>query len=384
MKTGKIFIEGVIGSDYTPAMLDSQIDSIGEVDELNVYINSGGGYTVAGYAIQDRLSTLPYKVNTIANGMVASIATVIFQAPKIQNKGGERRLYKNSEPFIHNPHWQPNENSGSIESKDALVLFEDLKREEAKLANFYVEATGLDSDKVASIMNDAKRLTPQEFIDFGFADMIINTDIQSFTKYKMVAYLNNDKQTEMENKELKAELGTIKGFMAKIVKALFKNAYTETVDGTKIYFDGTMVTKDTPVFSDEAMTTPLPDGDYTLDSAIITVVNGIVTELMEAQPAGEATPDPLAEAQKEIDALKAQLAEKENVVAEKENVINETKVEIVALAKKVTEFEAMLVTGKDFKAEGGQSNGKDKGETKEPTALEKVVAMRKEKANAKK
>lgn len=157
MKTGKIFIEGVIGSDYTPAMLDSQIDSIGEVDELNVYINSGGGYTVAGYAIQDRLSTLPYKVNTIANGMVASIATVIFQAPKIQNKGGERRLYKNSEPFIHNPHWQPNENSGSIESKDALVLFEDLKREEAKLANFYVEATGLDSDKVASIMNDAKR-----------------------------------------------------------------------------------------------------------------------------------------------------------------------------------------------------------------------------------
>jgi ATP-dependent protease ClpP protease subunit len=363
-------------------MLDSQIDSIGEVDEINVYINSGGGYTVDGYAIHDRLASLPCVINTIANGMVASIATVIFQAPKTQNKGGERRLYKNSEPFIHNPHWQPNENSGSIESKDALDLFESLKREEAKLANFYVGATGLDSVKVASIMNDAKQLTPQEFIDFGFADMIINTDIQSFTKYKMVAYLNNDKQTEMENKELKSELGTIKGFMAKIVKALFKNAYTETVDGTKIYFDGTMVTKDTAVFSDESMTTPLPDGDYTLDSIILTVVNGIVTEVTDPQPADNNTPDALAEAQKEIDALKAQLAEKENVVAEKENVINETKVEIVALAKKVTEFEAMLVTGGNFQANGGQSNGKDKGEIKEPTALEKVVAMRKEKANA--
>ena len=54
------------------------------------------------------------------------------------------------------------------------------------------------------------------------------------------------------------------------------------------------------------------------------------------------------------------------------------------MVKKVTEFEAMLVTGKDFKADGGQAQGKDKGETKEPTALEKVVAMRKEKANAKK
>lgn len=379
MKTGKIYIEGVIGRDYTPAMLDSQIDSIGEVDEINVYINSGGGYTVDGYAIHDRLASLPCVINTIANGMVASIATVIFQAPKTQNKGGERRLYKNSEPFIHNPHWQPNENSGSIESKDALDLFESLKREEAKLANFYVGATGLDSVKVASIMNDAKQLTPQEFIDFGFADMIINTDIQSFTKYKMVAYLNNDKKTEMENKELKAELGTIKGFMAKIVKALFKNAYTETVDGTKIYFDGTMVTKDTPVFSDEAMTTPLPDGDYTLDSIILTVVNGIVTEVTEPQPADNA-PDALAEAQKEIADLKAKLAEKENVVAEKENVINETKVEIVALAKKVTEFEAMLVTGGNFQANGGQSHGKKdtEGQPTE-TQMERIARLRAEK-----
>jgi hypothetical protein len=132
------------------------------------------------------------------------------------------------------------------------------------------------------------------------------------------------------------------------------------------------------------MTTPLPDGDYTLDSIILTVVNGIVTEVTEPQPADNNAPDALAEAQKEIADLKAKLAEKENVVAEKENVINETKVEIVALAKKVTEFEAMIVTGKDFKAEGGQAQGKDKGETKELTALEKVVAMRKEKANAKK
>ena len=40
--------------------------------------------------------------------------------------------------------------------------------------------------------------------------------------------------------------------MDKIYKALkFKNAYTETLDGMKIYFEGTMVMKDTPVFEDE-------------------------------------------------------------------------------------------------------------------------------------
>ena len=50
------------------------------------------------------------------------------------------------------------------------------------------------------------------------------------------------------------------------------------------------------------------------------------------------------------------------------------------MAKKVTEFEAMLVTGKDFKAEGGQSNGKkeNEGETSE-TPMQKVARLRAEK-----
>lgn len=358
MNKGKIFIEGVIGRDYTPAMLDAQIDNLGDIDVLDVYINSGGGYTVDGYGIHDRLASLPYTVNTIANGMVASIATVIFQAPKTQNKGGKRMLYKNSEPFIHNPHWQPDENSNPIESKDARDLFDSLVKEEAKLNSFYSSVTSIESDKIQSIMNDAKTLTPQDFIELGFADEIIATNIQAFTKYRLVAYINNNnKQTEMDNKEIKAEIGGIKGLLNKISKALFKNAYTETLDGMKIYFEGTMVMKDTPVFEDEAMTIPLKDGTYTLDSITLTVTGGIVTALEEVL--AQQTPDPLTEANAKIAELEAQLAEKTSLVAEKETVLNETKDEFLALAKKVEKFEATFVTGQNFQANGGQSQGKD-------------------------
>jgi len=375
---GKIFIEGVIGRDYTPAMLDDQIDNLGNVDALDVYINSGGGYTVDGYAIQDRLASLPYPVNTIANGMVASIATVIFQAPKTQNKGGKRLLYKNSEPFIHNPHWQPDENSNPIESKDARDLYDNLVKEETKLNNFYSTVTNIESEKIQAIMNDAKTLTPQQFIDLGFADEIIGTDIQAFTKYRLVAYINNNnKNSEMENKELKAEIGGIKGLLNKISKALFKNAYTETVDGMKIYFEGTMVMKDTPVFSDEAMSTPLPDGDYTLDSMVITVVGGVVTVVSEVQPA-EGNTD-LANANAKIAELEAKLAEKDALVAEKEGVINATQNDIVALAKKVKSFEALIVTGADFQANGGQAQGKEEPTESTETPMQKVARMRAEK-----
>jgi len=375
---GKIFIEGVIGRDYTPAMLDAQIDNLGNVDALDVYINSGGGYTVDGYAIQDRLASLPYPVNTIANGMVASIATVIFQAPKTQNKGGKRLLYKNSEPFIHNPHWQPDENSNPIESKDARDLYDNLVKEETKLNNFYSTVTNIESEKIQAIMNDAKTLTPQQFIDLGFADEIIGTDIQAFTKYRLVAYINNNnKNSEMENKELKAEIGGIKGLLNKISKALFKNAYTETVDGMKIYFEGTMVMQDTPVFSDEAMSTPLPDGDYTLDSMVITVVGGIVTVVSEAQPS-EGNAD-LANANAKIAELEAKLAEKDALVAEKEGVINATQNDIVALVTKVKSFEALIVTGANFQANGGQAQGKAEPAEPTETPMQKVARMRAEK-----
>lgn len=374
MNKGKIFIEGVIGRDYTPAMLDAQIDNLGDIDVLDVYINSGGGYTVDGYGIHDRLASLPYTVNTIANGMVASIATVIFQAPKTQNKGGKRMLYKNSEPFIHNPHWQPDENSNPIESKDARELFDSLVKEEAKLNSFYSSVTSIESDKIQSIMNDAKTLTPQDFIELGFADEIIETNIQAFTKYRLVAYINNNnKTTEMDNKEIKAEIGGIKGLLNKISKALFKNAYTETLDGMKIYFEGTMVMKDTPVFEDEAMTIPLKDGDYTLDSMVITVVGGVVTVVSDVQPAQDNTE--LAQANAKIAELEAQLAEKTNLVAEKETVLNETKEEFLALAKKVEKFEATFVTGQNFQANGGQSQGKQ--EPTESTETPTQIAARK-------
>jgi len=375
---GKIFIEGVIGRDYTPAMLDAQIDNLGDIDVLDVYINSGGGYTVDGYGIHDRLASLPYTVNTIANGMVASIATVIFQAPKTQNKGGKRMLYKNSEPFIHNPHWQPDENSNPIESKDARELFDSLVKEESKLNSFYSSVTSIESDKIQSIMNDAKTLTPQDFIELGFADEIIATNIQSFTKYRLVAYINNNnKQTEMDNKEIKAEIGGIKGLLNKISKSLFKNAYTETLDGMKIYFEGTVVTKDTLVFEDEAMTIPLKDGTYTLDSITLTVAGGIVTAVEEVL--AQQTPDALTEANAKIAELEAQLAEKTSLVAEKETVLNETKDEFLALAKKVEKFEATFVTGQNFQANGGQSQGKEEPTASTETATQTAARLRAEK-----
>jgi ATP-dependent protease ClpP protease subunit len=341
---GKIFIEGVIGQDYTPATLDMDLSNLGNVTEIDVYINSGGGHTTSGYAIARRLESLEAVVNTIANGMVASIATVIFQAPKLQNKGGKRKLYKNSEPFIHNPHWQPDMNSAPIERKDALELADALAHEELKLQNFYAEVTGKETNELATIMNDAKTLSPEQFIELGFADEVIGTEIKAFTKYQIAAFLNNNNKTNM-NTEIANELSAINKFMAKLKTKLFKNASVTTKEDVTVYFDGESVEVGTALFTDEAMTTPAPDGEHTVDMNVYVVADGVVTEVLPDEDNSE-----LEAAKAKIAELEAAIAEKDAIVNEKETLLNETKTEITTLAQKIKSFENSIVTG-NYKVE---------------------------------
>ena len=123
-----IYIDGFIGQGdfftegYSLKRLREDISSLpADTKEINVHINSGGGDVTEGFAIYDYLNTLAYTVNTIAEGMVGSIATVIFQA----GKKGKRKMHANSEFFIHNPYWTP-QSPEPMEASDAAQLAESL------------------------------------------------------------------------------------------------------------------------------------------------------------------------------------------------------------------------------------------------------------------
>lgn len=376
MKSANIHIDGAIGGEdgFTLSKLNKQLKAMGNIDELNVYINSGGGYTTEGYAIYDKLMSLPFVVNTIANGMVASIATVIFQAGR--NKG-KRKLYKNSEPFIHNPNWQPSPFE-VYEAKDVEGLHQALLHEETKLMNFYAEITGKSGEEIKPVMDRAASISPQEFIDLGLADEIVQEQIQAYTKYAIAAYYsNNNKNSEM-NQEVKAELTGIQKILAQIKKAIFKNATAVTKEGVTVYYEGDMLSAGSVVYLDEAMT-EVATGVHIINDLKVTLdENGVVLTLEEV----EVVEDELTQANAKIAELQAALDAANVVVAEKETVIEETKTNIEVLAKKVTEFENKLVTGVNFKAQGSQHE-----KTDVPTAPlsngEKLLAYRAAKAQTK-
>lgn len=370
MKSADIFIDGAIGGEdgYTLAKLNKQLKALGNIDELNVYINSGGGYTTEGYAIYDKLMSLPFVVNTIANGMVASIATVIFQAGR--NKG-KRKLYKNSEPFIHNPNWQPSPFE-VYEAKDVEGLHQALLHEESKLANFYAEVTGKPLEEIKPVMDRAASISPQEFIDLGLADEIVAEQLQAYTKYAIAAYYsNNNKNSEMST-EVKAELTGVKKILAKIQKALFKNAMAQTTEGITVYFDGESLEVGTVVYTDEAMT-QVATGTHVIDGYTVTLDdNGVVTEKVEVVDAAKE----LEVANAKIAELQAQLDAANAVVAEKETVLNETKEDVAILASKVKEFEAKLVTGNGFTPTPSQHNPNPAPNTPAATGMAAYLAWK--------
>src|SRR5690625_5103242 len=86
---GNIYINGLIGTRLNEKgeveekgveLLDVilQVKNQPKAESFTVYINSPGGYVDVGFEIHDYLKSLGKPIKTVGQGMVASIATVIF------------------------------------------------------------------------------------------------------------------------------------------------------------------------------------------------------------------------------------------------------------------------------------------------------------------
>lgn len=374
-----IYIDGYIGkADFFSDgfSLKSLREQIGTSEEdLTIHINSGGGDVTEGFAIYDFLMALPQKVNTVGEGMVGSIATVIFQA----GKKGSRKVHANTEFFIHNPYWTP-QSPEPMEAKDAQRLAEDLKKAEDKILNFYVQNTnGKSKDDIKEKMNAQTSFSSSEAVDWGFVDEIIGTPVTNQKHYAVMAFVNNS-LTKTNTMDIKKELDSFEGNLLKKIQNLFKkqfkNGMLQSGDVT-LFFEGDMVTVGAPVFTDEAMTVVAPDGEYPTDANTIVVVGGVVSEIVE--PSADAN----AALNAEIAELKAKLAEKElalnNSTTEKETLtaqVAEAKTAVEEIQTEFQNFKAQFVTGEgNIKPEFQNF----KGNEPKPNLITQTLELRKNK-----
>ena len=328
-----------------------------DTTEINLRINSGGGLVTEGFAIHDKVidfaKSKGIKVNTIVEGMCGSIATVIAQS---NVNGGVRKMYSNSEYFIHNPLWIPS-GPDAHTADDLEKLTAELKRNENKLIDFYLTCTTTEREILADKMKAETTLSSQEALTMGFIDEIIETNIKAFVKYQIAAAMfdtknvtNKNNNTMAEKTILKKEVSTVMAKLTNLFKAMTGEEIANATvaleeklnDGTVIYVDGENLEIGAKVYLDLEMATPAPDGEHTLESGkVIVVANGEVLEVKEAVSEDvEAIKAENATLKAELEALKA---DSQTVAQEKETLIANVK----QLKAEFDGFKALIATGKD-------------------------------------
>ena len=165
-KPAEILIYGEIsdtlwwGDEVTPKGFKKELDALGDVDEINVFVNSYGGDVFAGHAIYSMLKRHKAKIHVFVDGVAASIASVIAMA------GDTITMPKNSMMMIHNP-WT----WGAGDSAYFLKLADDLDRIRESIITTY-ESRGIKRDEIIAIMDAETWLTAEEAVEKGFADEI--------------------------------------------------------------------------------------------------------------------------------------------------------------------------------------------------------------------
>ncbi len=165
LKDRIIFIDGEI-TDETANIVVGQLLylSSNSKDDINMYINSGGGSVTAGFAIYDTMNFIDCDVSTICVGMCASMAAFLLSS----GTKGKRIALKNSEVMIHQPL-----GGAQGQATEIKIAAERIIKIKQKLAILLSKNTG---KTVKQIERDVERdyfMDAKEALDYGIVDKII-------------------------------------------------------------------------------------------------------------------------------------------------------------------------------------------------------------------
>lgn len=133
-----------------------------DVDVINVYIDSYGGYVSEGWAIYNELRNHPAKVRTFGTGFVASAALYPFMA------GDERYAMDPSAYFFHRMLSGASGNAGDLrKAADELEKLNEIGRA------VFTENTSLTAEDVLELERRETWLSPYEALNLGIATAVM-------------------------------------------------------------------------------------------------------------------------------------------------------------------------------------------------------------------
>lgn len=162
-----IFLGSPIG-DQTANVIIAQLLFLEREDpdkDVSLYINSPGGVISAGLAIHDTMRLIKCDISTISVGMTASMGTVILAA----GAKGKRYALPHSTIHMHQPI-----GGAQGQASDVEIAAREILRVQDVIRTILSENTGQTYDKIAQDTDRDYYLTPQQALDYGIIDEILN------------------------------------------------------------------------------------------------------------------------------------------------------------------------------------------------------------------
>ena len=173
--------DGFVKSETSAKSFRDELEQHGDVNQINLYINSYGGSVFEGTAIYSQLMRHPAKKTAYIDGFACSIASVIAMACD------EIVMPKNTMMMIHNM-WMGVYGNAAELRKAA----DDLDTINAAGRQAYLTKAGekLSEEKLVQMMDAETWLTAAECVEYGLADRFAEEEADMTAASEMLQKVN--------------------------------------------------------------------------------------------------------------------------------------------------------------------------------------------------
>ncbi|MCB0375788.1 MAG: ATP-dependent Clp protease proteolytic subunit [Sinomicrobium sp.] len=161
----KIFLWGKVDDDSAKHVIDRilYLEMTHPGKEIQLIINSPGGYVTSGFAIYDTIKAISSPVSTVCSGLAASMGSILLSA----GAKGRRFILPHARVMIH----QPSGGAGGQAADIAIQAREIIKTKELG-ARILAENCGQPYEKVLDDFNRDYWMSAEESVAYGIVDHI--------------------------------------------------------------------------------------------------------------------------------------------------------------------------------------------------------------------
>lgn len=165
-KSGELLLYGEIsgvswfGDEVTPKEFKKDLDALGDIDILNIYVNSPGGDVFAAQTMVSMLERHKAEKNVYVDGLMASAATFFIGVGKVY-------MPSNTMMMIHSPStivWGT--------ANDMRKMADVLDKVRGSMLSIYSGKTGMTDEEIIAMLDAETWMTAEEAVEYGFADKL--------------------------------------------------------------------------------------------------------------------------------------------------------------------------------------------------------------------